>query len=205
MNWHDAREVIRDLRRRRELWLAPLSPRRGFASSRVEHLLNDLVRAMPADEAYLEVGTLEGRTIEAAAYCNGEKRLVACDPGAKYDSRPADLPPWVTFYQLPWEETLPRLGAPLGLAFYDGDHSTDATLAFLTFVRGYAPEDGALVVVLDDWDRETVRAAAEQALRDDPRWQLLAEMPEYGDGITCAPNHFGWYFGIGVLGWRAHP
>lgn len=201
MQWNDARRVVEDLRRQTQLWLPPLTERRGFSSSRVEHLLQGLVAAMPDDETYLEVGSLEGRTLEAAAKDNPRKRIVACDPGHKYGTTPDDgLGGNVTFWAEPWEHVLGRLPGKIGCAFYDADHSRNATREFLLCVRESLADEA--VVVLDDWDRETVRDGAFAAMGDDPRFQLLREMPEYGDGITCSPHHFGWFFGTAVLGWK---
>ena len=155
---------------------------------------------MPAAEVYLEVGSLEGRTLEAAAAGNTHVCLVACDPGDKYGSMVGRLPANVAFHALSWEVVLPSLPGPLGCAFYDADHSAYETERFLATVPTVAADE--CVVVLDDWDRETVRRGAHHVLDNDLRWQLLAEMPEYGDGLTCPPNHFGHYFGCAVLGWR---
>lgn len=200
MQWSAATEWVETLRRDRSLWLPALTTRRGFSSTRIEHLLHGLVARLPAHECYLEVGTLEGRTLEAAAHGNETTPIVACDPGAKYGSRPRELPPHVAFHARPWEQTLALVPCPVGLAFYDADHDAAATTAFLHGVREVAATD--CVVVLDDWDRETVRRGFFVAQEHDPRWRLLREMPEYTDGLTCPPNHFGWYFGCAVLGWR---
>src|SRR5713226_1438213 len=97
MKFSQANEVVESLRRDTQLYLPALTRRRGFSSSRVEHLLNRLVQAMPSEECYLEVGTLEGRTLEAAAHANDGKTLIGCDPCEKYETIPEDLPPNVTF------------------------------------------------------------------------------------------------------------
>lgn len=55
------------------------------------------------------------------------------------------------------------------------------------------------VLVLDDWDRETVR---EGAYRTGHCWRLLREMPEYTDGLTTAQHHFGYSFGVAVWGFK---
>jgi len=49
----------------------------------------------------------------------------------------------------------------------------------------------------------SVRDGAFRAMAAEPRWQILREMPEYGDGLTCPPQQFGYYFGCVVLGWKA--
>jgi methyltransferase family protein len=200
MRWCDARSVVEGLRADTRLYLPALTTRRGFSSPRVEYLLNGLVAAMPEDEIYLEVGTLEGRTLEAAAVGNDEKRLVGCDPGDKYVSTPADFPPSVEFWPLPWWAVLPKLtGRPVGVAFYDGDHGAGATAEFIAALEPRLAADA--VLVLDDWDRESVRAGALHAFRRTDRWRLVAEMPEYGDGLTCPPQRFGYQFGVSVWGW----
>lgn len=197
MRWADAHAVVEELRADTRLWLPALTTRRGFASSRVEHLLNRLVARMPQTEAYLEVGTLEGRTLDAAAYGNDGKLLVGCDPCIKYDEKPAPFPPNVRFQQVGWQALLAQpFPMPLGCVFYDGDHSAAETAAFMRAVTPHlAPE---AVLVLDDWDRVTVR---EGAFAAGPEWRLLRECPQYGDGLTCPSAHFGYAFGISLWGY----
>lgn len=187
-----ARLVVESLLRDHRLWLPALSMRRGFSSTRVEHLLNGLVRAMPADEAYLEVGTLEGRTIEAAARGNPTKRLIAFDHELKYRAEVRNLPSNVDFRKVPWQDAhdLP----PIGVAFYDGDHSALDTRGFVHSVeRHLAPN---AILVFDDWDRASVREGVWSAV--DRHYRLVAELPSYTDGLTMPPNHFGFYFGVSV-------
>lgn len=196
-----ARAIVEELRRDTSLYLPRISDRRGFSSSRVEHLLNRLVRAMPSHETYFEVGSLEGLTLEAAATLNSDKRIVACDPGTKYDSQVVSgLDKNVTFHSAPWEEVYYLIDQRIGCAFYDADHSIKATSDFLHEIRNVLADEA--VIVFDDWDRESVRDGVYAIVEHDPRFQLIAEMPTYGDGLTCQPQHFGWYFGIGIFGWR---
>jgi len=199
MRWSKANEVVELLRQDSRLWLPALSQRRGFSSSRVEHLLNGLVAEMPVSETYFEVGVLEGRTLEAASVGNGGKRLVGCDPCEKYGVVPEPFGPNVVFYKEPWHEVLPREGN-IGLAFYDGDHQAEAVHMFMLRVRERLANEA--VLVLDDWDRVSVRSGAFEAAKHHPEWRLLREMPEYTDGLTTAPHHFGYQFGVAVWGWR---
>ncbi len=154
---------------------------------------------MPETEYYLEVGTLEGRTLEAASVGNDDKAICGCDPCEKYDVLPEPLGPNVLFVKGAWQEVLSKslLPLPIGLAFYDGDHSTTDTCDFMDEVRHHVAHEA--VLVLDDWDRESVRAGAFQA---DHRWQLLREMPEYTDGLTTAQHHFGYSFGVAIWGFK---
>lgn len=199
MKFHEANQVVEELRRDTRLYLPALSKRRGFSSSRVEHLLNGLVRKLPHNECYLEVGTLEGRTLEAAAVGNESKTVIGCDPCVKYDVLPAEFPSNVIFVVSSWQEVLKNweFPHPIGCAFYDGDHSPEETAAFMHFVEDFLANEA--VLVLDDWDRQSVR---EGAFRAGPRWRLLREMPEYTDGLTTAQHHFGYSFGVAVWGFR---
>lgn len=198
MKFHDANQVVEELRKDTRLYLPALSKRRGFSSSRVEHLLNGLVRRMPESECYLEVGTLEGRTLEAAAFGNIRKTLVGCDPCTKYELIPDSFGSNVNFIKESWQVVLSRgFTKPIGCAFYDGDHSAAETSAFITCVEEHLADEA--ILVLDDWDRETVR---EGAYRAGHCWRLLREMPCYGDGLTVPQQHFGYSFGVAVWGYR---
>lgn len=197
-----ANEIVEDLRVDTRLYVPALTARRGFSSTRVEHLLNRLVREMPDDEAYLEVGTLEGRTLEAASVDNPSKTLYGCDPCSKYDMSPEPFAKNVRFYAIPWQEFLGYQEKPLGLVFYDGLHDAEETCAFMDKVIPHLANEA--VLVLDDWDRESVRAGAFQAVDNGAwrAWQLLRECPEWTDGLTTAPHHFGYSFGVGIFGYR---
>lgn len=196
----DANDVVESLRRERQLYLPALSKRRGFSSSRVEHLLNRLVQRMPQNECYLEIGVLEGRTLEAASIGNDGKTLVGVDPCEKYDFVPDGFGPNVLFVQARWQDLKTPL-LPVGVCFYDGDHSTEQTRDFMLWLPQFAA--GECVLVLDDWDRESVRDGAFEAAFHDPDWVLVRECPEYGDGLTCPQSHFGYSFGVSVWGWQA--
>lgn len=199
MKWSSANAVVEELRKDTRLYLPALSKRRGFSSSRVEHLLNRLVQKMPATECYLEVGTLEGRTLDAAANANDGKILIGCDPCGKYETFPENFGPNVTFVLSSWQELLKiyTFPSPIGCVFYDGDHSAAETASFMTCAEEHLADEA--VLVLDDWDRETVR---EGAYRTGHCWRLLREMPEYTDGLTTAQHHFGYSFGVAVWGFK---
>jgi hypothetical protein len=191
-------EIVEELRRDTRLYLPALTKTLGFSSARTEYLLNRLVARMPKGQCYVEIGVLAGRTLKAASKGNEDKFIYAIDPCIKYEVIP-EVSDYVCFIQKPWEELDNQdIGEPVGVVFYDADHSEYSTRDFMVnFSRFLA--DGA-ILVLDDWDRNSVRAGAFAAKEKDPRWQLLREMPEYTDGLTTAPHHFGYYFGCSV--WR---
>lgn len=198
MKWRVANQMVEQIRRDTRLYLPALSDRRGFSSSRVEHLLNYLVAHMPVRETYLEIGTLEGRTLESAAIGNKDKILVGVDPCEKYAMDPDPFPDNVVFLKDSWQNVLEEWhGTKIGLAFYDGDHSVHQTRDFMDRVTQHMADEA--VLVLDDWDRESVR---EGAFGASDRWQLLRECPEYTDGLTMPQHHFGYSFGISIWGFR---
>lgn len=201
MKWSAAQEIVEQLRAKTSLWLPPLTARRGFSSSRIEHLLNLCVRAMPIAEMYFEVGVLEGRTLSAAAADNWEKTCWGCDTEKKYVTLPGPFAPQVTYLPLSWEQIIQAgLPRPIGVIFYDGGHTAEETCLFLCDIVPFLADEA--VIILDDWDRESVRQGAFAAARDVPQYRLLREMPEYGDGLTCPSHHFGYAFGVSVWGYR---
>ncbi len=167
----------------------------------MEHLLNGLVREMPQDEYYFEVGTLEGRTLEAAAHDNSTKSLIGCDPCEKYGLFPEPLSENVRFIRAKWQRVV-ELGfdKPIGCAFYDGLHDADETCEFMLHIADHMADEA--VLVLDDWDRESVRLGAFWAGNMNETWRLLREMPEYTDGLTTVQHHFGYSFGVSVWGFK---
>jgi len=205
MKWSHARSVVEELRQDTRLYLPALTKRRGFSSSRVEHLLNRMVGSLPAEETYLEIGTLEGRTLEAAGHMNDDKRLIGIDPCEKYDYVPNGFTANTTFIKAKWQDVLSSVTSvgflnPVGCVFYDGLHDATETSAFMMKIVEHLADEA--VLVMDDWDRVSVRRGAYYAEHLEPRWQLLNEMPCYGDGLTSPQSHFGYSFGIAVWGFK---
>lgn len=199
MKWSSARSEVERLRQRTELYLPALTRRRGFSTDRVEYLLASLVAKMPLGEGYLEVGVLEGRTLEAVAAHNPDKACYAFDPCCKYSVEPTFSQSNVYFFAKRWQDGMRDIrSVNVGVAFYDGDHSSEAVCEFLDQAPKFLANEA--IVVLDDWDRISVREGASSWLFDE--YSLIAEMPEYTDGLTTAPHHFGYNFGVAVLGWR---
>jgi hypothetical protein len=125
--------------------------------------------------------------------------LIGCDPCAKYDAYPENFGQNVTFVLSSWQALLKEFmfPNPIGCVFYDGDHSATETASFMTCIEEYLVDEA--VLVLDDWDRETVR---EGAYRAGHCWRLLREMPCYGNGLTAPQQHFGYSFGVSVWGFQ---
>lgn len=199
MKWSAARSVVEELRKDKRLYLPHLTDRLGFSSTRVEHLLANL-RA-ECEEDYLEIGVLNGRTLEAAA-SKSRGVCIGADPCDKYGVTPEFPQANIRFIQKRWQELAGGdLPNPIGLVFYDGNHEAEQTRAFLVWVQEVLADEA--VIVVDDWDRPEVRRGTYWAIERNRRYQLLNEMPEYTQGPDFAPpNHFGYYYGVGVLGFR---
>lgn len=161
----------------------PLVDIEGLSSPRVCAFLNQLVAHMEPDEIYLEIGTWKGRTLLSAAHGNAGRRCVACDkfrfwgkftgPGflarrqlygnlKRFEQGSASI----EFHSMTSRELFRRklVRAPVGVFFYDGDHSFEETHHAIVQAAPYLSRRSVLVV--DDWSDPTVVAATKQALRD---------------------------------------
>ena len=149
---------------------------RGQTTGRVQALLNILVARIPNDEAYLEVGVFQGATFLGALMDNRKAHAYACDkfvaPGCreafkKNASRFKNRLPAFTLYDTDCFELARRekpFAFPIGVYFYDGDHSSDATRRGLVeFKRFFAKE---VIVVIDDWNWTRVRRGALEGIRE---------------------------------------
>lgn len=188
---------------------APLVAIEGLSSPRVCQLLNQLVRHMDRDECYVEVGTWKGLTLLSAAWGNFGRTCIGCDKFRFYGrftglglqarralernirrhrGRTADIHFHHMSYQRMFAER--RISSPIGVYFYDGDHSYGGTYEGITRAAPFLNERSVLVV--DDWNDRTIRQATTDALQRaclTPLWH------------RCLPgNHSGEQFwnGLGI-------
>ena len=182
----------------------------GMSSPKVCNFLNRLVARMPAGERYLEVGTWQGLTLLSAAYQNVDKVCIACDkfrfwgrwtgPGWRarrsfYANlrRYRDRCAYIDFHQTTCERLFEEqlVQAPVGVYFFDGDHSQAGTRFGIAAAGGVLSRRS--VVLVDDWNMPGVRAGALQGLADAGLkiiWQRALE----GDHTKS-----GWWNGLGVF------
>jgi hypothetical protein len=154
----------------------------GLSSARVCRFLNRLVARMEPGEIYLEIGTWKGRTLLSAAFGNNGKLCVGCDkfrfwgrftgPGflAKRDlfrniERYRDRTAEIRFHHMTSRRFLanPSLPGPVGVYFYDGDHSYEGTLHGVVTAAPYLSERSVLVV--DDWNDPEIRRATHDGIK----------------------------------------
>jgi hypothetical protein len=155
----------------------------GLSSPRVCALLNRLVAEMDPEEHYLEIGTWKGRTLLSAARHNAGRRCIACDkfrfwgrftgPGflarrSLYRNlrRYAKGSAHIEFHAVTSRELFRRelVRAPVGVFFYDGDHSYEETHHAIVSVEKYLSPRSVLVV--DDWADPIVQRATRDALAE---------------------------------------
>lgn len=188
----------------------PLVDIEGLSSARVCRFLNDLVRGMDATESYLEVGTWKGKTLLSAAYENQGKVCIACDKFRvlgrftglgclakqalyrnieRYEAQSAEIIFHHTTSARLFRER--RVTGPIGVYFYDGDHSFAGTYHGISAAIPCLSQRS--VVLVDDWNDPVIRGASREALRSN-QVSLLWERELSGDHTAA-----GWWNGLGVF------
>ncbi len=135
----------------------------GFTSYRVKRMLNELVANLPENEAYLEIGCFKGATLIAALTGNHPTAAYACDNWSEYQSREAFLGN-LKRHTLPKVEIiesdcfkfpLSQIQTPVGVYFYDGDHSAANQQRAITHF--WPVLANAAIIAVDDWNWPKVR------------------------------------------------
>ncbi len=147
----------------------------GMTSARIRMLLNRLVAAMPPEEMYFEIGTLNGSTLVSALLDHKLVTAEACDNFSQFKDwnsrknladnlrRYRDRLPPVLFHDTDcWglaKRTFPK---PIGVYFYDGRHEEEDQERALT--EFYPHLARTSIMVVDDWNGPQVRAGMLRAL-----------------------------------------
>jgi len=182
----------------------------GLSTPKVCNLLNQLVKKMHPQESYLEIGTWKGLTLFSAALNNHGKNCIGCDKFRFYGQftgwgflakkamnenirRFMPRSATIRFHHMKSEELFDRklVKAPVGIYFYDGDHSFNGTRDNL--ISAFPLLSKKSVLLVDDWNDPVIRGATFCALKDqniEVLWQQ-----------ELAGNHSqdGWWNGLGVF------
>ena len=154
-------------------------------------------------ECYVEAGTYRGRSLIAAALGGGAE-CFGIDNFSFEDSDPAALQANLERFGVAGRArmldgdtvaVLERAGLPpVGVFFYDADHSTEATLAaFAAVIRHLAPR--ALIVADNaEWDR--VRAAIDAFVAAHAEAELVLRLAGREGGLPW------WWDGVDLIGWN---
>ena len=168
----------------------------GFTTANVLAVLHLAVSMMPADEAYLEVGTYQGRSLCGVMNGREQGHFFAVENFLEFGMLGAtarqalhsNLERWarsslLTLLEGDSFDVLARpqvVPTPVGVYFYDGAHTALTHYLALGIVEPLLA-DSALVLV-DDAGWPVVRRATERYLRSRPQWRVLHEFrPERDD------------------------
>ncbi len=179
----------------------------GQTTVYIGHLLNYAVSLLEPGEAHLTIGVLCGRSLAYTIEGHFDKVHYACDnfcwgPDIRqqfltwlWDSTNMSI---VRFVEMDSSQFLrhepPLIRHPIGVYFYDADHSYDYTLDSLRRVEPFLARRA--IIVLDDTNLEEVRQAVADWLSATPAASLLFDLPTEGN---CHPT---WWNGIQVLAYQ---
>jgi len=186
---------------------------KGMLSIKKQQLLNLAFSLLDEGEAYLEVGTYQGKSLLSAMIGNSSRPVFACDNFSQFDDNTFEqakqnlaaygLFDKVRFYDCDFSEiyTPERLPVPIGLYFYDGAHDYDSQHQAIARIEPFLAR--AALVLVDDWrlaedSQSHAKSATETAIRDSGgQWRVLFELPARFNGDRAM-----WWNGVGVLSYK---
>jgi len=181
----------------------------GMSSENALALLNLASSLLPEDEAYLEVGSYKGLTLTAAMLGNAGAEFHAIESFREFDVDGqtkaelfANLTRWVDTSRLTLHEgdafrLLSRPGLirrPVGVYFYDGNHSRTAHAIALAMAEPYLADESLVIVDDASWPR--VAEPTERYVARTPGYELLFDLASAED------NEGRWWNGVKVYRYR---
>ncbi|MCU1345904.1 MAG: hypothetical protein JWL70_2170 [Acidimicrobiia bacterium] len=186
----------------------------GMTSINKQRLLNAAFYCLEPHEAYLEVGTYNGKSLISAALGNPSRPIHACDDFSEFTGSGSlanveanlsryELRHAVQFHNCDFRAALTsgRITEPVGLYFYDGAHDEVSQYDGIKLAEPLLADEA--LVVVDDWrlapdsgsyaEAGTVRAAQE-SVHD---WELLYSLPARFNGDLEM-----WWNGVAVLSFK---
>ncbi len=183
----------------------------GMLSIRKQHLLNLAFALLPPDEAYLEVGTFQGKSLLSAMLNNPERPVYAVDNFSEFTDtncldttlsnlRRYGLEGKVTFHDGDFRKVFTRAHVPhpVGMYFYDGAHDEESQYEGIRLAEPLLADEA--LVLVDDWrlaadSGSYAEAGTLRAMADSPHdWRLLYQLPARRNGDLGL-----WWNGVGVL------
>ena len=197
----------------------PLRDVEGMISVKKQRLLQLAYAHVEPNEAYLEIGTWQGKSLIAAMRGNPPRPTFACDNFSEWNhskgqhAHPREaflqnlqrygLAEHVRFYDAPFQQimTADKLPVPIGLYFYDAAHDEQSQYEGITLAEPFLADEA--LVLIDDWryaedSRAYAKAGTERAMAESRnRWTLLQELPARYNGDRAL-----WWNGMAVLGFQ---
>ena len=185
----------------------------GKLSLKKQQLLNLAYRLLDEGEAYLEIGTFQGKSLLSAMIANPARPVFACDNFSQFDHNTYEtlhdnlakygFSDRVAFFDCDFLEayTASRLNVPIGMHFYDGAHDYGSQYEAIKRVEPFLAANA--LVLVDDWryapdsgsyaKEATMQAVSESA----ETWTLLYELAARLNGDRAM-----WWNGVGVLSFK---
>jgi hypothetical protein len=180
----------------------------GWANERVQNTLNLAVSCLSGSgEAYLEVGSFGGKSLEAALVGHEDIPTYACDIEYQDSLRHVVEKYGITFFHCPFEELdLLLIKHKVGAFYLDNDHSYENTYKHLEYVIPVLADKA--YVFVDDHCYVRSYNAVRDFLRDHAaNFTLVHEMWPECDIFKAMTNHCleDWYNGFCLLEYEREP
>lgn len=185
-------------------WQAMTDQVAGYTGPNELAVLNAAAQVLPADEAYLEVGTFKGRSLVAAVQDNSDKSFYAMENFLEFGMAGQEA-------RAELENNLERFGGgadirllegdaftlmarpgivdrPVGVYFYDGEHTLLSHYLALAVVEPLLADEA--LVLIDDATWPVVQRAHRLFLKRHPGWRIeatwdarQADDPRWANGL----------------------
>ena len=197
----------------------PLRDIDGMISVKKQRLLKLAYAQLAPQEAYLEIGAWQGKSLIAAMHGNALRPTFACDNFSEHvasrgkplalsalltrNLRRYHLDQSVTFYDMPFQHmcTPEKLPVPIGCYFYDAAHDEQSQYQGIKLVEPLLANQA--LVLIDDWryapdSPSHAKAGTERAIRESLHaWELLYDLPARSNGDRAM-----WWNGVAVFAFR---
>lgn len=198
----------------------PLRDIEGMISVKKQQLLNLAYANLQKDEAYLEVGTWQGKSLISAMRGNTPRPTFACDNFSEYtiskDRRELNIyeslrnnlrrygvDEHVIFYNDAYQSIFfkDKLPVPVGVYFYDAAHDENSQYLGIKLAEPFLAEKA--LVIVDDWrfapDSQSYAAAGTQKAISESKhqWRMLYNLPARYSGDRAM-----WWNGVAVFAFQ---
>ena len=177
MTKFDLQKILRsDLTRLTRMY--ELEPYQKLSTPEIGCLINLLVEVIPYSACYLNIGTGAGYSLVAGAAWNSDKMCIGVDNWSEMqESKYLHDKIWryknIRFYEMDYKEYFKLHMLPIGLYYYDADHSAEATCEGLSLAVPFMYEGSQILI--DDWNWEMVRDGAFEFLKVNPEFSIIYE------------------------------
>jgi hypothetical protein len=183
----------------------------GFTSVKFQHALRLAYSFLPQDECYLEIGSLQGKTLISALLNNAPRKTYACDNFSEFTEDPGlsaqrlrdnlrmyGLADRVVFYDADFRNIMDRehVPEPAGLYLYDAAHTEEMQFLGIQLAEPLLADEA--LVIVDDWNWADVSMGTRRAFAaSGNEWTSLYELTHRGES-----SHALWWNGTAMFRFR---